>query len=259
MHGSFVAYPSTSVVRSEDFAGTSEISEVFAKHIISRSLPAAVSPTTCSAEAAVVGTGVRLRFTSRVDNLTAATTIMHKFFFIDRDETRERLHTVTPEQPEVTSELLVLFDEKHRDYCHASVYDEENRMLAVHALVFNRDGQIVSYPFTSQYVSPLDLDKAELCETHNEDGDRILRFSISLTGLTGPERIFIAWQATGVINRKEFTCTPEQPEVHYDMKLDENHALGPADWVVIAVDEHERFLAQTLVTLVSAQVLACRL
>lgn len=245
----FAAYPSMSIARQEDFADTSLISEVFARHVISRDLPADISPVTCTVDSVVVGSGVRLRFTSRTEKLDRPITLTHKFFFIDREETRERLHTLTPENPEATSEVLVLFDENDRDYCHASVYDGENRLLAAHAVVFDRKGRTVPYPFTSKYVSPLKLGKAELRETTNAAGRRMLRFTVGLEELAGPERVNIAWQAMGLIDRQELICTPDRPEVYREVELEDNTELAPGDWVVIAVDEQERFLAQTLVTL----------
>jgi hypothetical protein len=204
----------------------------------------------CSASAEpTAGSGIRLRFSTRIGNLTGSATIAHKFFFVDREETRERLHVVTPDEPEVTTELLIHFDVADRDWCHASVYDAENRLLAVHAIVFERTGRTVPYPFTEGHVSPLHLGRAELRQTVDGNGRRALRFVIGLTDLTEPTRVDIAWQATGCINRRELCCTPEHPEVHDDLQLDDNPLLAPGDWVVIAVDERDRFLAQTLVTL----------
>ena len=250
MAASFVAFPSMSIARKEDFANTSLIPEAFGRHMVSRCLPPGRFPVHCSVSAEpTAGSGIRLRFSSRVDNLAGPATLAHKFFFVDRDETRERLHVVTPEEPEVTTELLILFDGSDRDYCHASVYDAENQLLAVHPVVFDRTGRTVPYPFTNRYVSPLHLGRAELQQTVDGNGRRALRFTVGLDDLTEPTRVDIAWQAMGRIDRRELCCTPEQPEVHDELPLDDNPLLGPADWVVIAVDEQDRFLAQTLVTL----------
>ena len=98
---SFVAFQSMSVARKEDFADTSLIPEVFGRHIVSRCLPPERHPVLCSASAEpTAGSGIRLRFSSRIGNLTGSATIAHKFFFVDREETRERLHVVTPDEPE---------------------------------------------------------------------------------------------------------------------------------------------------------------
>lgn len=252
MATSFAAFPSLSMVRKEDFADTSLIPEAYGRHIVSRCLPPDRSPVHCSASAEPVGSGIRLRFSSKVHGLDEATMLVHKFFFVDREETRERFHVVTPAEPEVTTEMLILFAGFDRDYCHASVYDAENRLLAVHAIVFDRTGRTVPYPFTDRYVSPLGLGRADLEETVDEAGRRMLRFTIGLTDLTEPTRVDIAWQGIGRIDRRESLCTPAQPETHYEIPLDDNPMLASGDWVVIAVDEHDRFLAQTLVTLQSA-------
>ncbi|MFC4054616.1 DUF5944 family protein [Actinomadura syzygii] len=245
---SFVARPSLSVVRKEDFADTSLIPAAFARHVTSRCLPPDRSPVHCSYAADEAEGGVRLRFSSKVPGLDEPTLLTHRFFFVDRDETRERLHLVTPEEPEVASEVLVLMDGAERDYCHASVYDGENRLLAVHAIVFDQRGRTVPYPFTERYVSPHTLGRADLDEVTDDAGRRALRFTVGLTGLTGPVPIAIAWQSMGRIDRRELTCTPEAPEAHHEIALDANPLLAPGDWVVIAVDEHEGFLAQSLVS-----------
>ncbi|MCC3770093.1 DUF5944 family protein [Streptomyces sp. UNOC14_S4] len=252
MAASFVAFPSLSMVRKEDFSDTSLIPEAYGRHIVSRCLPPERSPVHCSFSAEPVGSGIRLRFSSRVGGLGGPAMLTHKFFFVDRDETRERFHLVTPDEPEATTDLLILLADSDRDYCHASVYDAENRLLAVHAVVFDRAGRTVPYPFTQRYVSPLGLGRADLEETVDDAGDRVLRFSVGLTGLTGPTPVVLAWQGIGRIVRQELTCTPDRPEAHYDVALDGNPLLACGDWVVIAVDERDRFLAQTLVTLQTA-------
>jgi hypothetical protein len=252
MTASFVARSALSIVRKEDFADTDLIPEAYGRHILSRCLPPNQYSVTCSSSAEPAGTGLRLRFSSKVDGLGEPVMLTHRFYFVDRDETRERFHVVDPDAPEATTELLILLDGFDRDYCHASVYDAEDRLLAVHALVFDRDGRIVPYPFSQRYISPLDLGRAVLEETADADGRRTLRFTVGLTGLTEPVRVDLAWQGIGWIDRRELSCTPERPEVHLEIPLDDNPMLAPGDWVVIAVDEYDRFLAQTLVTLAPA-------
>lgn len=252
MTARFVAVPSLAVVRKEDFDSTSLIPEAYGRHVLSRCLPPDVSPVHCSVSAEAVGSGVRLRFSSKVDGLGGPAMLTHKFFFVDGEETRERFHLVTPESPEVTTELLVLFDGRDRDYCHASVYDAENRLLAVHAIVFDKEGRTVPYPFTQRYVSPLGLGRADLAETVDGAGRRVLRFTVGLRDLTEPTTVVLARQGIGWIERVELMCAPGSPEVHLDLPLDDNPLLACGDWVLIAVDEQDRFLAQTLVTLQTA-------
>jgi hypothetical protein len=253
MAPSFVASPSLSIVRKEDFDDTTLIPVAYAPHMTSRCLPPDKTPVRCSTSAEPVGEGIRLRFTSTVENLDEPAMLVHRFYFIDRDETRERLHAVGPDAPEAVTELLILFDGKDRDYFQASVYDAENRILAVQAIVFDKSGRTIPYPFTSKYVSPLDLGRADLVETVDGEGRRVLRFTVGLIGLTAPTRVDITWQTIGLIDRRESWCTPEQPEASYDVPLDGNPRLAPADWVMIALDEHGGFLAQTLVTVLPAE------
>ncbi|GGK33900.1 hypothetical protein GCM10010124_28050 [Pilimelia terevasa] len=249
MTPSFAAYLSSAVARNDHFAATASISEVFGDQVVSRVLPADRYPVTCRTTSEAVEGGVRLTFRSRVAGLDRPTTVVHKVFFIDREEVRTRLHHLTPDQPEGASELLVMFDGTDRDYCHASVYDSENRLLATDAVVFDSAGRTVPYPFTDRYVSPHALDRAELSETRTAGGQRALRFAVALRGLSGPQPVVLAWQAIGRIDRATLICTPDRPEVHRELALDDNPALAPGDWVVVAVDDQERFLAQALVTL----------
>lgn len=246
---SFVAVPQLSMVRKEDFADTTLIPEAYGRHLLSNLLP----QVQCSFDAERVGEdGIRLRFSSRVEELAGPAALTHRFFFVDRPETRERYHVLTPDAPKATTELLVLFDGFDRDYCHACVYDAENRLVAVHAIVFNRAGRTLPYPFTQRYVSPLELGRADLQETRDERGRRVLRFTVGLTGLSEPTRVDIAWQGIGHIERIEFLCTPERPEIGLDIPLTDNPSLACGDWVIIAVDENDGFLAQTMVSIFPA-------
>lgn len=258
MAPSFLAYPSLSVVRNDDFADTADIAEAFARHVTSRQLPHDVSPVRCSVESEPVTGGVRLRFTSTADKLTGPVTVTHKFFFVDRDETRERRHLLTPESTAATTEMLVLFDDdQERDYFHGSVFDSDNMLLASTAVVFDRKGRHVPYPFTEKYVCPRRLAAADFQVTRDADGRRVARFSLACRDLTETLRLSIAWEAIGVVHQRELECTPERPETFLDMPLDDNDELAPGDWVVIAVDDQQRLLAQTVVTLVSTEADRC--
>ncbi|SER48256.1 hypothetical protein SAMN04487983_101733 [Streptomyces sp. yr375] len=261
MPASFTATPAMSVVRNEDFAHTSDIAAVFAGHLTSRQLPLQDSPVECAIAVEAVDGGVKLTFTSAVDagRIGSGAVVTHKFFFVDREECRIRMHALSAEQPAATSELLVLFAEgQERDYCHASVYDAENRLIAAHAVVFDRRGRYVPYAFTEQYVSPLRLGRAALEVVRDDAGRRVARWCVGLDGLDAPERVNVAWEAAGLVHAEELLCTPEEPQLRHDMPLDDNARLAPGDWVVIATDEKGRLLAQTLVTLTPAEASAWR-
>ncbi|MER5770828.1 DUF5944 family protein [Streptomyces sp. NPDC001985] len=259
MSASFTLTPAMSVVRNTDFGGTADIAAVFGAHTESRQLPPGATPLECAIATEAVGGGVRLTFTSAVGAAPPApgTVVAHKFFFVDREECRVRLHELTPQQPSATTELLVLLPEgQERDYCHASVYDAENRLLATHAVVFDRRGRHVQYAFTGQYVSPLRVDRAELRLVRDNAGRRVARWCVGLEGLDAPEPVTVAWEASGLVHTTELVCTPGRPRVHHDMPLDDNPRLAPGDWVVIATDEKGRLLAQTLVALTPAEAAA---
>ncbi|MFF3763441.1 DUF5944 family protein [Streptomyces sp. NPDC001922] len=253
MSASFTVTPAMSVVRNEDFAHTSDIAAVFAQRMASRQLPPDHDPVACEIGVTALEGGVKLRFTSTVPRPAEDTVLTHKFFFVDREECRLRMHALSPDRPAATTELLVLLPEgQQRDYCHASVYDAENRLVAAHAVVFDRNGRYVPYAFTEQYVSPLRLGRAALDTVRDDAGRRVARWSVGLDGLEGPEKISLAWEAAGLVHTRELICTPEDPVARYDMPLDDNALLAPGDWVVIAIDEKGRLLAQTLVTLTPA-------
>jgi hypothetical protein len=257
MPASFIATPSMSIVRNADFADSADIAAVFATRMSSRQVAPETSPVTCEITAEPVGGGVKLSFTSSAVNLLSETVVTHKFFFVDREECRMRMHALSSEHPAATSELLVLLPEgQDRDYCHASVYDSENRLIAAHAVVFDRHGRHVPYAFTEQYVSPLRLSTASLATAHDDAGRRVARWTIGLDGPEGTERINLAWEAAGLVHTEELMCTSEEPLVRLDMPLDDNPRLAPGDWVVIATDEKGRLLAQTLVTLTPAEAVA---
>jgi hypothetical protein len=249
MSHSFTAVPAIGLVRQDDFARSPLIHEIFGS-VIAKDPPHPLAPLACEAEATVTRDGIRLTFRSDLAGLAEPMTLLHKFFFIDRDEVRERIHLVDPADPAATSELLVHFPpDVDRDYCHASVYDADNRLLAVYAIVFNRNGKVVHYPFTEKFVSPLPLDSADLYETVDDRKRRVVRFRVTLADLTGPVTISLDWEAIGLIHKREFVLTPEQPTAVDDLLLDDNPRLAPGDWVAIAVDADQRVLAQSLVTI----------
>ncbi|MEV8341581.1 DUF5944 family protein [Streptomyces niveus] len=258
MASSFLAYPSLSVVRNDDFADTADIAEAFARHVTSRQLPSDVAPVQCSVESEAVPGGVRLRFTSTARKLAGPATVTHKFFFIDRDESRERRHLLTPVTTAATTELLVLFEEgQERDYFHGSVFDSDNLLLASSAVVFDREGRHVPYPFTQKYICPQRLAAADFEVTRDANGRRVARFSLACRDLTETLRLSVAWETIGVVHQRDLVCTPERPATYLDMPLDDNDELAPGDWVVIAVDDRQRLLAQTVVTLVSTEAGRC--
>lgn len=247
MSQSFTIRPAMSVLRNEDFAATSSLTAATQRRLISDQF----SGVQCGTTAEVVGDGVRLRFTSRVEGVQRETAVVHKFFFIERSETRERAHLVTPEDSECTTELLVAFaEEQEKDYFNASVYDNDGRIIATDSIVFNNQGKIVPYPFVDKYVSPLELGDASLTEARDAEGRRVARFQIQLTGLEADESVYLLWEAMGIIHREERVCTPDSPVAALDLVLDDNPAVVACDWIAIAVDAQERVIAQTSFALV---------
>lgn len=253
MSPGFAIQPAMAILTNEDFAHTSSLAEATQRKLISDQFPdPSCIHSRTSAEK--VGAGVRLRYESRIHGLREKTAIVHKFFFIERSETRETAHIVTPDDPVASTELLVLFDESAtRDYFNASVYDNDGRLISTDSIVFNDKGQIVSYPFTQRYVSPLPLREASLTEEVGDDGLPVARFRISFHELTEETSVSLLWEAMGNILRETVTCSAENLEATLDLPLVDNPTAIACDWIAIAVDEHERVIAQTAFALTPAR------
>lgn len=247
MSPSFALQRTVSMLRKEHFADNASIGAAVARCALgTRIAPASI---TCETRSEQVGSGVRLSFTSRIASLPEDTAITHRFHFIDRDETRERAHLLTPDDPVATTEMLVLFEEGvTKDYFNVTVQDGTGLVLASDSIVFDDTGRLVPYPFREKYVSPLPLADASLEEVR-VDGRRTLRFAVSVEGIEGPEPVHLLWESMGLVHEEITTCTPQQPVAELAMPLEDNPALVGADWVAIAVDEKRRLLAQSLFAL----------
>jgi hypothetical protein len=244
------AYLSTSVVRQENFLETPDLTQVFSKHVISQQFPKDRFEIHCSYKGEFHGTGMVLHFTSQISNLDKPAAIKHKFFFPkgEQQEQREQAFIVTPENPIADSKVPIFIQDHRNDYCHVAVYDSDNYLLASYTLVFNRNGKLFPFSFTQKYVSPLPLKDAQIFETRNTEGKRVLRFYVSLKELDEPQIVRMAWETNGIELKHEFQYTPQQLEFFSDMELEGNSSLVPGDWVLIAVDAQECVLAQALVT-----------
>ena len=147
--------------------------------------------------------------------------------------------------------MLVGFDSNaDKDYFNVSIYDNEGLMIATDSVVFNSEGKVVSYPFTSEYVSPLTLDSASLLEAIDDDGRRVVQFRVKLRNLASETPVHLLWEAMGNIQRETTILTPQSPEALLEMPLVDNPLAIPTDWVAIAVDDKERVIAQTTFALV---------
>lgn len=243
MSSDFTVRPTMHILTNTDFIGSGTISRAARPKLASRIFPEPdmIRSSTTSEKTSF---GVRISHTSVLDDLSDERTISHRFHFIDRMETRERFHLVTPDDPSVTTEILVAFDEgKSRDYFSISTYDSDGMIAATETLVYNDEGKIVPYPFTDDLVSQITVDDVRLEEVLIE-GIRTLKFEVSLEGLDREVNISLLWESIGSIDRKPFTCGPDNSVAAIFMPLEGNPRSHPCDWVAIAVDEKDRVLAQ---------------
>lgn len=232
------------VLINSDFLGAGGIANASRTRLSSRLFP---DPELIksSTTAEKVKNGVRLSHTSRIEDPSRTYAICHRFHFIDRMETRERFHVVTPESPSATTEILVMFDQgKTRDYFSISTYDSDGVIAATETKVYNDAGRIVSYPFGDDLVSPIVVKDATLEEVSEPDGRRLLKFEVRLDDLEAETEVSLLWESIGSIERHTAVCGPNSPVAAIQMPLTENDTAYPCDWVAIAVDRQERVLAQ---------------
>ncbi|WP_257160698.1 DUF5944 family protein [Corynebacterium cystitidis] len=232
------------VLTNADFLGSGEISAATREKLSSKLFPHPdMIRNTTTAER--MNCGVRISHTSVLNDLTETRAISHRFHFIDRMETRERFHVVTPDDPSVTTTLLVMFEEgQSRDYFSISTYDSDGMIVATETFVYNDEGRIVTYPFKDNLVSPIVVGDASIEEVSDSDGNRLLKFEVHLDELEHDTEISLLWESIGSIQRHTVVCGPDSLAASILMPLDENTTDYPCDWVAIAVDEQERVLAQ---------------
>lgn len=244
MSSTFSVRPTMDVLTNSDFLGAGSIARATADRLTSRIFPdpSMVVSSTTSERA---GGGIRISHTTTFPGLQQTSTVSHRFHFIDRMETRERFHVVSPQEPSVTTELLVAFDDgQSRDYFSISTYDSDGMIAATDTLVYNDEGKIVTYPFGDALVSPLTVTDAHLREVTTDSGARELEFGVELDGLAEDTEIALLWEAIGSIERVHRRCGPGRTSAAIRMPLEDNTTAYPCDWVAIAVDDQERVLAQ---------------
>lgn len=244
MPSNFRARPTMRVLTNEDFFGAGGIARATRAKLSSMLFPDSdmIRSSTTSEKTSC---GVRISHTSTIDDLSEVRAISHRFHFIDRMETRERFHVATPDNPSVTTEILVMFEEgQSRDYFSISTYDSDGIIAATDTLVYNNEGKITPYPFADNLVSPIVVDDAYLEEVFASNGVRMLKFGLSLGELDRDTEISLLWESIGSIERHTVTCGPDNSAAAIYMPLDGNTTAYPCDWVAIAVDEKDRVLAQ---------------
>jgi len=251
--GSVVIYPAISLIRKEEIAGAKDMSQVYQAHVTSSQLAPDRYPVRCEWNAHAIGSGVQLNFTCHVENLDQDITVVHRILFVERIEIRERIHHLSPVDPSATTEMLVSFiddcsDAKiQREYCHASVYDTEHRLLANHDVVFNRAGQTARYPFSGDYTSNLDLGYVTVDERNDSDTGRWLRVK-ALVAVNRPTPVSLLWEAMGSTHRDEVVVDAGKRDAVWEYSLDQSAFLVPGLWSLSLVDEQNLLLAHTLLT-----------
>ncbi|WP_162933871.1 DUF5944 family protein [Actinomyces lilanjuaniae] len=245
MSPSFRLHNTMDTITSNDFSHTCSIASAAQKHILSQ-IVSEHYPVSCQVEASTIEGGICLQFMSQFSRLREEQVITHKFFFIERKEVREIIHHVSPDNLRATTVLLVPFYENYnKDYFNVSVCDREGYILTTDAFVFDREGRIGPYSFRQDFVSPIPVLDAYLREEKNYDGNRVARFCVSFEELCSTTPIHILWETIGTTSCRTVLCSPDTPIVTADLPLSGGSAAVNCDWVVIAVDDEERFIAQT--------------
>ena len=236
-------------VYNHEFDDTDDLSAAFARNTNSRVLADTTTELTFATE--VIGEGgLRITVRSTTHGLTRPATISHRCYFVDRDETRSRLHTVSPQNPVAETEMLVLLPPGgDRDYFHASVHDPHDRLLAVQAVVFDRNGRHTRYPFRPELVSDIRAVKADTQVLPGEDGTPEVCFTLTVQPQERARDISVLWESTGLILRHPLPLPAGRTQVSLAVPLGPQGPLAAGDWVLIAVDEKEGFIAQTLFVL----------
>jgi hypothetical protein len=244
-------HPMVSPIYGHEFAATDDLSEVFGRHVITELLAGTSTTFTFSFRPVGEG-GVEITVRSRTEGLTDAATISHRLFFIDRMETRLRVHTVSPEEPVAETRTLVLLPESSdRDYFHASAYDARDRLLATQAVVFDRHGRSTRFRFGPALVSDVRALGVDTAVVRDGDGSR-LRFTLTVEPQERARALDVLWESVGVIRQYPVHLEPGEQVATVEVSLGPDSPLCTGDWVLIAVDESERLIAQTLWTLGSA-------
>ena len=231
---------------NSDFTYTNSVSHAVKRCLISRCFP---NPDTFTHKVTSIKVhgGVKLTLHTHFADMLEEQAITHKFYFVNRSETREVVHTVGPDFPEASTELMILFDEtESRDYFNFSLLDHEGMQLVVDSIVFDSLGRTVTYPFSEHRVSPLILDNVALSEIIEENGKHVARFQISFKELEEPTEVHINWETMGITYRHTSMCSKDRPHMYADLVLDDNPLVVSGDWVAIAVDDNERIIAQTI-------------
>ncbi|GLY33545.1 DUF5944 family protein [Kineosporia sp. NBRC 101731] len=233
-------------VFGREFDDTDDLSEAFARNVTSELL--AGTTTEIGFRAEVIGdSGLKVIVRSTTQGLQGEATISHRFYFIDREEIRTRLHQVSPEHPEAETELLVLLpDGVDRDYFHAAVHDSHDRLLAVQAVVYDRQGRNTRYPFRPALVSDIRAVRAETSVVSSGTGSPEARFTLDVEPQERDREIAVLWESMGLILRYPVALVAGQTQVSVGVSLGPDGPLATGDWVLIAVDENEGFITQAL-------------
>jgi hypothetical protein len=239
------------LMRKEAFAGAS-LGEAMNGYVISPTLAARTTGVHCSHAARLLSPDLlEIRYTTRVDGLGGPYALKHVYTFPLRNEVWQTAAVVHPESPECTSAVLVALAEHGPGYVNVAVNDDENYMIRTAVLSYNRYGDVRPYTplVPDKFSSPLPLGKAELGETVDERGRRVLRLALELAGLDEPTTVKVGYCSLGIHRVGRFDVVPADPVVTSDLLLDDNPELLPGEWVVAATDAQNRMLVNGIVRL----------
>lgn len=243
------ARPVAGLMRKEAFAGV-PLEQAMGRHVISPALPARARAVRCAHAGRLVAPGVvEIRCTTEADGLTGPFAVRHAYTFPLLDEVRERGVVLRPRTPSGTTAILVALDQGAKSYVNVAGHDDEGYLLHSSVLTYDRHGDLRPYaPLTpDKFTSPLALGAADLGETDDERGRRVLRLRLELEALTGPVVVQVGYNAIGVQEVRQFEPGPQDPVVVCDLPLEDNPLLVPGEWVVGVTDGQDRMLVNGIV------------
>lgn len=200
--------------------------------------------------------GVKVVYQTLFDHIELAQPIQYSFFFPDLLEERRFYQEVTPQSRECTLTFDYPINNEKNHYFNVVLFDSLQYMIAADTLVFNKKGEIYAFSNIDKNLSKYHLASATLKEERIingklEKGELAPKHSLSFTttfqDIEHPIQISHVWQNSGFKKLYHLEITPEKPLATSEFILDK-YSVIPGFWMVCAVDEEQKFLAETFFT-----------
>lgn len=197
--------------------------------------------------------GVRIVYKTIFENIEFAQPIQYSFFFPELLEERRFYKEVTPQSSECTVTFDFQINDEKNHYFNVVIFDSLKYLIAADTLVFNKKGEIYAFSNIDKNLSKYHLESATLKEERiingkSENGDlaskHSLLFTTTFQNIDKPIQISHVWQNSGFKKLYNLEITPEKPYGISEIVLDQ-YSIIPGFWMVCAVDDEKKFLAET--------------